>query len=53
MASFITIDEADMMDLKNPCVLSRFLAIIPDSLLFWITHKNQAEKEKRGVEHYL
>src|SRR5271168_3793252 len=33
-ASFITIDETDMMDLKDPSVLARFMAIMPDYLLF-------------------
>ena len=50
MASLITIDEADLTDLKDPSVLSRFLAVIPDSLLFRITRENRAEKEKRKLD---
>ena len=46
-ASLITIDEADLTDLKDPSVLNRFLAVIPDSLLVRITRENRAEKEKR------
>jgi hypothetical protein len=49
-ASFITIDEADLTDLKDPSVLNRFLAVIPDFLLFRITRENRAEKEKRKVD---
>jgi hypothetical protein len=50
MASFITINEADLTDLKDPSVLNRFLAVIPDFLLFCITRENRAEKEKRKVD---
>jgi hypothetical protein len=50
MASFITINEADLMDLKDPSILNRFLAVIPDFLLFCITWENRAEKEKRKVD---
>jgi hypothetical protein len=32
-ASFITIDEADLTDLKDPFILSHFLAVIPDFVL--------------------
>ena len=46
-ASFITIDESDLTDLKDPSVLNRFMAVIPDFLLFHINHENRAEKEKR------
>lgn len=46
-ASFITIDEADMKDLKDPSILARFLAVIPDFLLFRITRENRAEKEEK------
>ncbi|KAF8802614.1 hypothetical protein BYT27DRAFT_7111984, partial [Phlegmacium glaucopus] len=46
-ASFITIDDADVKDLKDPSILARFLNNVPDYLLFHITHKNQAEKEER------
>ena len=49
-ASFITIDESDIMDLKDSSVLARFLAIIPDYLLFRITRENRAEKEKRKAD---
>jgi hypothetical protein len=50
VASFITIDKADLTDLKDLSILSRFLAIIPDFLLFCITCENQAEKEKRKAD---
>ena len=49
-ASFITIDETDMMDLKDPSVLARFMAIMPDYLLFRILRENRAEKEKRKAD---
>ena len=45
-ASFITIDEDDLADLKDPSVLNRFMAIIPDFLLFRINHENRTEKDK-------
>ena len=32
-ASFITIDDADIEDLKDPSMFSRFLAMMPDSLM--------------------
>lgn len=46
-ASFITIDEADMKDLKDPSIFARFSAIMPDFLLFRITRENRAEKEEK------
>ena len=44
-ASFITIDESDLKDLKDPSILARFLNFVPE--LLRITRENQAEKEER------
>ena len=44
-ASFITIDEADLKDLKDPSILARFLNFIPDYLLLRITRETRADKE--------
>ena len=46
-ASFITIDEADIKDLKDPSILARFLNFIPDYLLLRITRETRADKEDR------
>ena len=46
-ASFITIDEADLKDLKDPSVLARFSNLIPDFLLLRITREIRADKEER------
>ena len=46
-ASFITIDEADVKDLKDPSILARFLNVVPDSLLLRITREIRADKEER------
>jgi len=46
-ASFVTIDEADMKDLKDPSIFARCMAIMPDFLLFRITRENRAEKEEK------
>ena len=45
-ASFIMIDEADLKDLKDPSILARFSAFIPDFLLLHITCKIRADKEE-------
>ena len=46
-ASFITIDEADLKDLKDPSILARFSALIPDFLLLRITREIRTDKEER------
>ena len=46
-ASFITIDEVDMKDLKDPSILARFMNVVPDFLLLRITREMRAEKEER------
>ncbi|KAF8806492.1 hypothetical protein BYT27DRAFT_7101578, partial [Phlegmacium glaucopus] len=46
-ASFITIDDLDVKDLKDPSILARFLNTVPDYLLLRITRENRAEKEER------
>ena len=46
-ASFITIDEADLRDLKDPSILARFSNFIPDFLLLRITREIRADKEER------
>jgi hypothetical protein len=46
-ASFITIEEADVKDLKDPSILARFMAVMPDFLLFRITREIRAEKEEK------
>jgi hypothetical protein len=46
-ASFITIDEADLKDLKDPSILARFSNFIPDFLLIHITREIRADKEER------
>ena len=47
IASFITIDEADVKDLKDPSILARFMAFVPDFLLLRITREMRADKEER------
>jgi hypothetical protein len=47
IASFITIDEADVRDLKDPSILARFMNTVPDFLLLRITRENRADKEER------
>ena len=42
-ASFITIDEADLKDLKDPSILACFLNSVPDYLLIRITRETRAE----------
>ena len=39
-ASFITIDEVDLKDLKDPSILARFSNFLPDYLLICITCEN-------------
>ena len=46
-ASFITIDESDVKDLKDPSILARFQNLFPDYLLLRITRKIRADKEER------
>ena len=46
-ASFITIDEADVKDLKDPSIFARFSNFIPDFLLLRITREIRADKEER------
>ena len=46
-ASFITIDEADLKDLKDPSIFGRFVNFIPDYLLLLITREIRADKEDR------
>ena len=46
-ASFVTIDEADMKDLKDPSILARFMNVVPDFLLLRITREMRADKEDR------
>jgi hypothetical protein len=38
-ASFITIDEVDLKDLKDPSILAHFSNFLPDFLLLRITHE--------------
>lgn len=47
IASFITIDEADLRDLKDPSIMARFLNFVPDYLLLRITRETREEKEER------
>jgi hypothetical protein len=47
IASFITIDEADLRDLKDPSIMARFLNLVPDYLLLRITRETREEKEER------
>lgn len=47
IASFISIDEADVKDLKDPSIHARFLNIIPDFLLLRITRELRADREER------
>ena len=46
-ASFVTIDEADLEDLRDPSMFSQFLAVMPDLLIQRITRENRREKEER------
>ena len=46
-ASFITIDEADLKDLKDPSIFGHFVNFIPDYLLLLITREIRADKEDR------
>ena len=46
-ASFITIDDEDLRDLKDPSVLARFSNFIPDFLLLRITREIRADKDER------
>jgi hypothetical protein len=46
-ASFITIDEADLRDLKDPSIINRFMTVIPDYLLLRVTREIRADKEDR------
>jgi hypothetical protein len=46
-ASFITIDDGDLKDLKDPSILARFLNLVPDFLLLRITREIRSEKEER------
>lgn len=46
-ASFITIDEADVKDLKDTSILARFMNVVPDFLLLRITREIRADKEER------
>ena len=45
-ASFITIDESDVKDLKDPSILARFQNLFPDYLLLCITCEIRADKEE-------
>ena len=45
-ASFISIDEADVRDLKDPSIFARFLNVIPDYLLLRITREMRTDKEE-------
>ena len=47
VASFVTIDEADIEDLKDPSMFSRFIAVMPDLLIQRITRENRQEKEEK------
>ena len=49
-ASLITIDQADIEDLKDQSMFARFLSVLPDSLIQRITCENRHDKEekKRG-----
>jgi hypothetical protein len=47
VASFITIDEADVRDLKDPSIMARFLNVVPDFLLLRIAREAREEKEER------
>ena len=52
-ASVITIDQADIEDLKDQSMCARFLAVLPDSLIQRITCENghkREEKEKRKCD---
>ncbi|KAF8185417.1 hypothetical protein BJ912DRAFT_852729, partial [Pholiota molesta] len=52
-ASFITLDDEDFSDLKDPHVYSRFLNIMPDFLLLRFardSRREKEEKEKRKLE---
>ena len=51
-ASFVTINEADIEDLKNPSMLSRFLAVMPDLLIQRITRENRREKEGKDKRRH-
>jgi hypothetical protein len=49
-ASLITIDDADIEDLKDQTMFARLLSVIPDSLVHFITRelrRDKEEKEKR------
>ena len=46
-ASFITIDDAEVKDLKDPSILTRFSNFVPDFLLIHITWEVRDEKEER------
>ena len=46
-ASFITIDKADIDDLKDQAMFTRFLNVLPDSLIQRITRENRHEKEEK------
>ena len=45
-ALFITIDKADVRDLKDPSILARLLNCFPNYLLLRITHEVRADKEE-------
>jgi hypothetical protein len=46
-ASLITIDQADIEDLKDQTMFARFLTVLPDSLIQRITRENHRDKEER------
>ena len=46
-ASFITIDDDDLKDLKDPSIFARFMSVMPDFLLLRITRENRSDKEER------
>ena len=46
-ASLITIDDTDVEDLKDPSMFSRFMAIMPDSLMQHITRENRRDREEK------
>src|SRR5277367_1072366 len=46
-ASLISIDPADIEDLKDQTMFARFLSVLPDSLIQRITCENRHEKEEK------
>jgi len=46
-ASLITIDEEDINDLKDQTMFSKFISVLPNSLIQRITRENRHEREER------